>query len=94
MKINWKDLTSMVGFISALGGGYYKLNDNANQIVLEQQQISNVNYIRWQVDSLKIEKKLQEIKWELQDSIRIQIARAQDEKRIQNSNRTNTQDSK
>ena len=94
MKINWKDLTSMVGFISALGGGYYKLNDTANNIVLEQQQISNVKYIRWQVDSLKIEKKLQEIKWELQDSIRIQIARAQDEKRIQNSNRTNTQDSK
>ena len=61
---------------------------------MEQKQISNVKYIRWQVDSLKIEKKLQEIKWELQDSIRIQIARAQDEKRIQNSNRTNTQDSK
>ena len=46
---------------------------------MEQQQVSQVKQIRWQVDSLKLEFKMQEMKWEIQDSIRLYIARLKDE---------------
>ena len=34
--IDWKNLTSILGFIGALGGGYYKLQEDNKQMVQEQ----------------------------------------------------------
>ena len=79
MKIEWKTLTSFVTFILTISGGYYKLNQDNQRMVVEQQQVSQVKQIRWQVDSLKLEFKMQEMKWEIQDSIRVYIARLKDE---------------
>ena len=79
MKIDWKALTSFVTFILTIAGGIYKLNQDNERIVVEQQQASNVKQIRWQVDSLKLEYKMREIEWNLQDSLRIHIARLKDE---------------
>ncbi len=79
MKIDWKALTSFVTFILTIAGGFYKLNQDNERIVVEQQQASNVKQIRWQVDSLKLEYKMREIEWNLQDSLRIHIARLKDE---------------
>jgi dihydroorotase len=79
MKIDWKALTSFVTFILTITGGFYKLNQDNERIVVEQQQTSNVKQIRWQVDSLKLEYKMREIEWNLQDSLRIHIARLKDE---------------
>jgi len=78
MKIDWKALTSFVTFILTIGGGFYKLNQDNQQIIVEQTHSSNLKQIRWQIDSLKMERKIQKIKWELQDSIKIQIARLED----------------
>ena len=47
--------------------------------MVEQKQVSTVKQIRWQVDSLKLEFKMQEMKWELEDSLRLYIARLKDE---------------
>tara|TARA_B100001094_G_scaffold119946_1_gene115627 strand:+ start:690 stop:935 length:246 start_codon:yes stop_codon:yes gene_type:complete len=79
MKIDWKALTSFVTFILTIAGGFYKLNQDNERIVVEQQQASNVKQIRWQVDSLKLEYKMREIEWNLQDSLRIHIAKLKDE---------------
>ena len=79
MKIDWKALTSFVTFILTIAGGFYKLNQDNERIVVEQQQASNIKQIRWQVDSLKLEYKMREIEWNLQDSLRIHIARLKDE---------------
>tara|TARA_B100000902_G_C27072871_1_gene794928 strand:- start:637 stop:882 length:246 start_codon:yes stop_codon:yes gene_type:complete len=78
MKIDWKALTSFVTFILTIGGGFYKLNQDNQQLIVEQTHSSNLKQIRWQIDSLKMERKIQKIKWELQDSIKIQIARLED----------------
>ena len=78
MKIDWKALTSFVTFILTIGGGFYKLNQDNQQIIAEQTHSSNLKQIRWQIDSLKMERKIQKMKWELQDSIKIQIARLED----------------
>ena len=48
-------------------------------MIVEQQQISKAKQIRWQMDSLKLEYKMKEIQWDLQDSLRIHIARLKDE---------------
>ena len=79
MKIDWKNLTSIVGFIGALGGGYYKLDQDAKHVVIEQEQMSRVKYVRWQLDSLRMERKIQELKWEMRDSLKMEIARLKDE---------------
>tara|TARA_B100001113_G_scaffold93379_1_gene74784 strand:- start:518 stop:766 length:249 start_codon:yes stop_codon:yes gene_type:complete len=79
MKIDWKNLTSIVGFIGALGGGYYKLDQDNQQMVVEQQSIQQVKYVRWQLDSLRMERKIQELKWEMRDSLKMEIARLKDE---------------
>ena len=79
MKIDWKTLTSFVTFLLTIGGGYYKLNQDNERIIVEQKQSSTVKQIRWQVDSLKLEYKMREIEWNLQDSLRIHIARLKDE---------------
>ena len=79
MKIDWKALTSFVTFILTIGGGFYKLNQDNQQIIVEQTHSSNLKQIRWQIDSLKMERKIQQMKWELQDSIKVQIARLKDE---------------
>ena len=79
MKIDWKALTSFVTFILTIGGGFYKLNQDNQHMVVQQQQVSNVKQIRWQMDSLKLEYKMKEIQWDLQDSLRVHIARLKDE---------------
>ncbi len=79
MKVDWKALTSFVTFILTIAGGFYKLNQDNQHIVVQQQQVSNMKQIRWQVDSLKLEYKMKEIQWDLQDSLRIHIARLKDE---------------
>ncbi len=79
MKIDWKALTSFVTFLLTIAGGYHKLNQDNQRIVVEQKQVSTVKQIRWQVDSLKLEFKMQEMKWELEDSLRLYIARLKDE---------------
>ena len=38
--VDWKNLTSIIGFIGALGGGYYKLQEDNKQMVQESQQSS------------------------------------------------------
>ena len=55
MKIDWKTLTSFFTFLATIGGGFYKLNQDNQRIVVEQTQTSTVKQIRWQVDSLKLE---------------------------------------
>jgi len=79
MKIDWKNLTSIVGFIGALGGGYYKLDQDTKHVVIEQEQMTRVKYVRWQLDSLRMERKIQELKWEMRDSLKMEIARLKDE---------------
>tara|TARA_B100001094_G_C17802134_1_gene609613 strand:- start:13 stop:258 length:246 start_codon:yes stop_codon:yes gene_type:complete len=79
VKVDWKALTSFVTFILTIAGGFYKLNQDNQHIVVQQQQVSNMKQIRWQVDSLKLEYKMKEIQWDLQDSLRIHIARLKDE---------------
>jgi len=79
MKIDWKALTSFVTFILTIAGGFYKLNQDNQHMIVEQQQISKAKQIRWQMDSLKLEYKMKEIQWDLQDSLRIHIARLKDE---------------
>ena len=79
MKIDWKALTSFVTFILTIAGGFYKLSQDNQHMVIQQEQISRTKQIRWQVDSLKLEYKMKEIQWDLQDSLRIHIARLKDE---------------
>ncbi len=79
MKIDWKTLTSFVTFILTIVGGFYKLSQDNQHMVIQQEQLSRTKQIRWQVDSLKLEYKMKEIQWDLQDSLRIHIARLKDE---------------
>ncbi len=79
MKIDWKALTSFVTFILTIAGGFYKLSQDNQHMVIQQEQLSRTKQIRWQVDSLKLEYKMKEIQWDLQDSLRIHIARLKDE---------------
>jgi hypothetical protein len=79
VKIDWKALTSFVTFILTIAGGFYKLSQDNQHMVIQQEQISRTKQIRWQVDSLKLEYKMKEIQWDLQDSLRIHIARLKDE---------------
>ena len=79
MKIDWKALTSIVTFILTIAGGFYKLSQDNQHMVIQQEQLSRTKQIRWQVDSLKLEYKMKEIQWDLQDSLRIHIARLKDE---------------
>ena len=79
MKIDWKTLTSFVTFILTIAGGFYKLSQDNQHMVIQQEQLSRTKQIRWQVDSLKLEYKMKEIQWDLQDSLRIHIARLKDE---------------
>ena len=77
--VDWKNLTSIVGFIGALGGGYYKLDQDNQHMIIEQQSIQQVKYVQWQLDSLRMERKIQELKWEMRDSLKMEIARLKDE---------------
>jgi len=77
--MDWKALTSFVTFILTIAGGYYKLSQDNQHMVIQQEQLSRTKQIRWQVDSLKLEYKMKEIQWDLQDSLRIHIARLKDE---------------
>ena len=79
MKIDWKALTSFVTFLLTIAGGYYKLSQDNQHMIIQQEQVSRTKQIRWQVDSLKLEYKMKEIQWDLQDSLRIHIARLKDE---------------
>jgi len=79
MKIDWKTLTSFVTFILTIVGGFYRLSQDNQHMVIQQEQLSRTKQIRWQVDSLKLEYKMKEIQWDLQDSLRIHIARLKDE---------------
>tara|TARA_B100000902_G_scaffold93655_1_gene96744 strand:+ start:213 stop:458 length:246 start_codon:yes stop_codon:yes gene_type:complete len=79
MKIDWKALTSFVTFLLTIAGGFYKLSQDNQHMVIQQEQLSRTKQIRWQVDSLKLEYKMKEIQWDLQDSLRIHIARLKDE---------------
>ena len=79
MKIDWKALTSFVTFLLTIAGGYYKLSQDNQHMVIQQEQLSRTKQIRWQVDSLKLEYKMKEIQWDLQYSLRIHIARLKDE---------------
>tara|TARA_B100000424_G_C22538038_1_gene306934 strand:- start:135 stop:380 length:246 start_codon:yes stop_codon:yes gene_type:complete len=79
VKIDWKALTSFVTFLLTIAGGYYKLSQDNQHMVIQQEQLSRTKQIRWQVDSLKLEYKMKEIQWDLQDSLRIHIARLKDE---------------
>ena len=79
MKIDWKALTSFVTFLLTIAGGYYKLSQDNQHMIIQQEQLSRTKQIRWQVDSLKLEYKMKEIQWDLQDSLRIHIARLKDE---------------
>tara|TARA_A100001391_G_scaffold41230_1_gene23556 strand:- start:1089 stop:1334 length:246 start_codon:yes stop_codon:yes gene_type:complete len=78
MKIDWKNLSGVVGFIVALSGGYYKLSSDSQQLVKEQMVIQKAEKARWQIDSLRIERKLKELRWEMQDSLRMEIAKLED----------------
>ena len=78
MKIDWKNLSGVVGFIVALSGGYYKLSSDSQQLVKEQIVIQKAEKARWQIDSLRIERKLKELRWEMQDSLRMEIAKLED----------------
>ena len=78
MKIDWKNLSGVVGFIVALSGGYYKLSSDSQQLVKEQIVIQKAEKARWQIDSLRIERKFKELRWELQDSLRMEIAKLED----------------
>jgi len=79
VKIDWKALTSFVTFLLTIAGGFYKLSQDNQHMVIQQEQLSRTKQIRWQVDSLKLEYKMKEIQWDLQDSLRIHIARLKDE---------------
>jgi len=72
-------LTSFVTFLLTIAGGFYKLSQDNQHMVIQQEQLSRTKQIRWQVDSLKLEYKMKEIQWDLQDSLRIHIARLKDE---------------
>ena len=78
MKIDWKNLSGVVGFIVALSGGYYKLSSDSQQLVKEQIVIQKAEKPRWQIDSLRIERKFKELRWEMQDSLRMEIAKLED----------------
>ncbi len=73
MKIDWKALTSFVTFLLTIAGGYYKLSQDNQHMIIQQEQLSRTKQIRWQVDSLKLEYKMKEIQWDLQDSLRIHL---------------------
>ena len=77
--VDWKNLTSIIGFICALGGGYYKLQEDNKQIIQEQMIIQKAEKARWQIDSLRIDRKFKELRWEMKDSIRMEIARLKDQ---------------
>ena len=77
--IDWKNLTSIVGFIGALAGGYYKLQTDNEQMVQEQIVIQKAERARWQLDSLRIDRKFKELRWEMQDSMRMKLAKLKDE---------------
>ena len=76
---DWKNLTSILGFLGALGGGYYKLQEDNKQMVQEQIVIQKAEKARWQIDSLRIDRKFKELRWEMKDSLRMEIARLRDE---------------
>ena len=77
--VDRKNLTSIIGFIGALGGGYYKLQEDNKQMVQEQIIIQKAEKARWQIDSLRIDRKFKELRWEMKDSIRMEIARLKDQ---------------
>ena len=81
MKIDWKAWSGFVTFLMTLVGGFYKLDSDNKQMVIQNESINNVKYIRWQVDSLRMERKMQELRWDMRDSIRVEIARLKDELR-------------
>ncbi len=81
MKIDWKAWSGFLTFLMTLVGGFYKLDNDNKQIVIQNESINNVKYIRWQVDSLRMERKMQELRWDMRDSIRVEIARLKDELR-------------
>ena len=68
-----------IGFIGALGGGYYKLQEDNKQMVQEQLIIQKAEKARWQIDSLRIDRKFKELRWEMKDSLRMEIAKLKDE---------------
>jgi len=78
MKINWKDISGMITILGGLIGGYYKLDQDNKQILMENQSTQRVKYAQWQIDSLRMERKIQELRWDMRDSIRIEIARFED----------------
>ena len=67
--IDWKNLTSILGFIGALGGGYYKLQEDNKQMVQEQLIIQKAEKARWQIDSLILDIKFKELLCEMPDSL-------------------------
>tara|TARA_B100001113_G_C20991864_1_gene570875 strand:+ start:32 stop:289 length:258 start_codon:yes stop_codon:yes gene_type:complete len=79
--IDWKNLTSIIGFVGALGGGYYKLQEDNKQMVQEQIIIQKAEKARWQIDSLRIDRKFKELRWEMKDTLRMEIAKLKDELR-------------
>jgi len=81
MKIDWKAWSGFLTFLMTLVGGFYKLDNDNKQMVIQNESINNVKYIRWQVDSLRMERKMQELRWDMRDSIRVEIARLKDELR-------------
>ena len=81
MKIDWKAWSGFITFLMTLVGGFYKLDSDNKQMVIQNESINNVKYIRWQVDSLRMERKMQELRWDMRDSIRVEIARLKDELR-------------
>lgn len=81
MKIDWKAWSGFLTFLMTLVGGFYKLDSDNKQMVIQNESINNVKYIRWQVDSLRMERKMQELRWDMRDSIRVEIARLKDELR-------------
>ena len=78
MKINWKDISGMITVLLTISGGFYKLNEDNKQILIENQSVQKVKHAQWQIDSLRMERKIQELRWDMRDSIRIEIARFED----------------
>lgn len=78
MKINWKDISGMITVLLTISGGFYKLNEDNKQIIIENQSVQKVKHAQWQIDSLRMERKIQELRWDMRDSIRIEIARFED----------------
>ena len=48
-------------------------------MVQEQLIIQKAEKARWQIDSLRIDRKFKELRWEMKDSLRMEIAKLKDE---------------